>query len=378
MESSFRGAHAQKMHAMINVAELRKQAEASVKEGQTHCCSSWGTDDDVEEQLRSWAHTSWRQALPKEERMVVIKSLQKNLRAHGEERREQRRLLADAALQRKRKAVVDSANRRLRAVANYLNHLSITPIRSQEGLDELKTSHQASDEPTSNYAEALRDQIRVRTTVYPVVRGSLPAIGKGCDEAELTRLEEEVGDVVVLALPAKAPEPSPEFRATPVAPTVAAATAQTEHLVATITAYRQFMLLTKQGIFRLPRAGDEDGDESTSSSSGRTASQQRQRGPRRVTTQEQLLVGQTFEDDGIDWKVLDVAWSDEIEPPQVVVFYYDQEAATAEGVLEGDLLEALDEAGGHLDVEHIEYSKVSEVRAWLLASQRTTSPTACN
>ena len=111
-----------------------------------------GTDDDVEEQLRSWAYTSWRQALPKEERMVVIKSLQKNLRAHGEERREQRRLLADAALQRKRKAVVDSANRRLRAVANYLKHLSITPILSKVGLDELKTAHQASDEPTSNYA----------------------------------------------------------------------------------------------------------------------------------------------------------------------------------------------------------------------------------
>ena len=340
-----------------------------------------GTDDDVEEQLRSWAYTSWRQALPKEERMVVIKSLQKNLRAHGEERREQRRLLADAALQRKRKAVVDSANRRLRAVANYLKYLSITPILRKVGLDELKTSHQASDEPTSNYAEALRDQIR-RDFREP--HGSrYPARNRErVDEAELTRLEEEVGDVV--ALPAKLPEPSPEFRATPVAPTDAAAIAQKEHLVATITAYRQFILLTKQGIFRLPRAGDEDGDESTSSSSGssnqkrKMASQQRQRGPRRVTTQEQLLVGETFEDDGIDWKVLDVAWSDEVEPPQVVVFYYDQEAATAEGVLEGDLLEALDEAGGHLDVEHIEYSEVSEVRAWLLASQRTTPPTAFN
>ena len=53
---------------------------------------------------------------------------------------------------------------RLRAVANYLKHLSITPILSKVGLDELKTSHQASDEPTSNYAEALRDQIRVRTS----------------------------------------------------------------------------------------------------------------------------------------------------------------------------------------------------------------------
>jgi hypothetical protein len=193
-------------------------------------------------------------------------------------------------------------------------------------------------------------------------------------------LEDGVGEIVVAPLPAKEQEPSPEFRATPVAPTVAAMSAQNEHLVATITAYRQFILLTTQGVFRLPRDGDDDDDENTSTSSSssshqkkrKTKLQPRKRSPRRVTLQEQLLVGETFEGDGVDWKVLDVAWSDEVEPPQVVVFYYDQEAATAEGVLEADLLEALDEAGGHLNVEHIEYSKVSEVRAWLLASRRAT------
>jgi hypothetical protein len=136
VESSMGAAHAQKMHAMTNAGELRKKAVASVKDKRTG--GGIGTDDDVEEKLRSWAYTSWRQALPKEERMVVIKSLQKNLRAHGEERRVQRRLLADAALQRKIKAVKDSANRRNRAVAIYLKHLSITPIGSRETLAELK------------------------------------------------------------------------------------------------------------------------------------------------------------------------------------------------------------------------------------------------
>lgn len=130
---------------------------------------------------------------------------------------------------------------------------------------------------------------------------------------------------------------------------------------------------------RLPRAGDDnDGDEGTTTRDSskkkkrKTASQPRTRGPRRITFREQQLVGETFEDDGVDWKVLDVAWSDEVEPPQVVVFNYDKEAAVAEGVLENDLLEALDEAGDHSNAEHIEWSTVSEVRAWLLASGRTT------
>ena len=378
VESSFGTAHAQKMRTMTNAAELRKQAEKSVKDKRTG--SGIGTDDDVEEKLRSWAYTSWKQALPKKERMVVIKSLQKSIRTDGEERRRQRRLQADAAVGRKRKAVVDSANRRLRAVAYYLKHLSIEPIQSRAGLSELKASHEEPDEPTSNYAEALRDQIRVRTSVYPMrAICALPAIGKGSDDAELRRLEEGVGEVVVVELPPKSPEPSPEFRATPVAPTAAAVVAQKAHLVATIAAYRQFIALTTQGIFRLPRAGDDnDGDEGTTTRDSskkkkrKTASQPRTRGPRRITFREQQLVGETFEDDGVDWKVLDVAWSDEVEPPQVVVFYYDKEAAVAEGVLENDLLEALDEAGDHSNAEHIEWSTVSEVRAWLLASGRTT------
>jgi hypothetical protein len=162
---------------MSNVAELRKQAEASVKDRRTG--GGVGTDDDAEEQLRSWAYTSWRQALPKEERTVVIKSLQKNLRAHGEERAAP----ADGGCgpPAKEKGSGGFGKPAAPGCGQLPEHLSITPIRSKVGLDELKTAHchQASDEPTSNYAEALRDQIRVRTSVNPMVRGTLPEIGKG-------------------------------------------------------------------------------------------------------------------------------------------------------------------------------------------------------
>ena len=73
-----------------------------------------------------------------------------------------------------------------------------------------------------------------------------------------------------------------------------------------------------------------------------------------------------FQDDGIDWKVLDVAWSDEYE--EVLVWYYDVRSVEAEGLLEEELLESFEEGSDCSNVEHVDYSKVSEVRAWLKKS----------
>ena len=141
-------------------------------------------------------------------------------------------------------------------------------------------------------------------------------------------------------------------------------------------AYRELIALTKQGMFRLPRGnhdgGDDDGEGSGTASGGGSSSNKRKRQqttksiskrkPRRVKTNEAALVGETFEDDGIDWKVLDVAWSDEFG--EVLVWYYDLRSVEAEGVLEEDLFESFEE-GLDCHVEHVEYSRVSEVRAWL-------------
>ena len=49
------------------------------------------------------------------------------------------------------------------------------------------------------------------------------------------------------------------------------------------------------------------------------------------------------------------------------MFYYDVGMATSEGIDENGLLESLEDEGGHLNTEHIEYSAVSEVMAWLKA-----------
>jgi hypothetical protein len=98
-------------------------------------------------------------------------------------------------------------------------------------------------------------------------------------------------------------------------------------------------------------------------------------GPRKVNARrpkkrEADLVGEMFEEDGTDWKVLDVEWNDEVE--EVVVYYYDVDAANAEGILESDLMESLEESSDHSNIElheHIEYSSVREVTKWLRESK---------
>ena len=80
------------------------------------------------------------------------------------------------------------------------------------------------------------------------------------------------------------------------------------------------------------------------------------------------LVGASFEEEGVDWKVLDVQWSDEVD--EVVVYYFDVVAVESEGVTEDDLHTALEEQPDANEIEHIEYSRVSEVKAWLKLSQK--------
>ena len=82
---------------------------------------------------------------------------------------------------------------------------------------------------------------------------------------------------------------------------------------------------------------------------------------------ERVIIGELFEEDGTDWKVLDVVWSDEME--QVVVYYYDVEAANAEGILESDFMGSLLESSDHSNIEHLEYSSVKEVMGWLKSSK---------
>ena len=306
----------------------------------------------------------------------MIKDLQKHLRAHGKERREKRQLLADKALARKRAGVQKVTARRLRAVLDYRKHDRIEPITTPQGLAALKADHGDSH---GNYADALRNQIRVRKYVYGM--GDLPAIGGGSSDGELARLELAVGILVGQELGEKMPEPNPEFRPHDHSTSTDGAKQKFyDHIKQVVAAYRGLIALTEKGVFRLPVGDGEDDDgestsssgssimrASSSSSSSSSTATPRPRKARRVKAKETGTVGQSFEDGGTNWKVLDVVWSDVYG--EVVVYYYDMDSVNAEGIEEKELMDSLDDAGDHLYNEHIEFSKIKEVMGWLRASK---------
>ena len=394
VESAAGNGQSMKMGAMKNDHELLKEAKAKAAENQErweakkskkrHRGGGGGGETDAEFDydaevgaiLKQMKMTSWRNSIPRKERWLVIKDLQKHLRAHGKERREKRQLLADKALARKRAGVQKAAARRLRAVLDYRKHDRIEPITTPQGLAALKADHGDSH---GNYADALRDQIRVRKYVYGM--GDLPAIGGGSSDGELARLELAVGILVGQELGEKMPEPNPEFRPHDHSTSTDGAKQKFhDHIKQVVAAYRGLIALTEKGVFRLPVGDGEDDDgestsssgssimrASSSSSSSSSTATPRPRKARRVKAKETAMVGQSFEDDGTNWKVLDVVWSDVYG--EVVVYYYDMDSVNAEGIEEKELMDSLDDAGDHLYTEHIEFSKVKEVMGWLRASK---------
>jgi hypothetical protein len=81
------------------------------------------------------------------------------------------------------------------------------------------------------------------------------------------------------------------------------------------------------------------------------------------------LVGQEFEEEGIDWKVIGVSWSDEFGG--MVAFYYDEDGVTDEELAEIEELDDYFESNHHA----VEHRRVSEVAAWINESDRATTGT---
>lgn len=67
------------------------------------------------------------------------------------------------------------------------------------------------------------------------------------------------------------------------------------------------------------------------------------------------IIGEQFEDDGTNWRVLEVGWDANVS--EVVVWYYSLDGEKDEEYLRD-----------HLDDDDVEHSRVSEVIAWIKAS----------
>ena len=88
---------------------------------------------------------------------------------------------------------------------------------------------------------------------------------------------------------------------------------------------------------------------------------------RAPNNKEAALVGEEFEEEGIDWKVVGVAWSEDFD--EMVVFYYDEDGVTDEEMVE------IEEMDDYFESEHdaVEFSRVSEVVKWIRESERDTT-----
>ena len=215
-------------------------------------------------------------------------------------------------------------------------------------------------------AEALRDQIRVRVHVYKIKAADFPNIGSGSSEAAVQRLAIELRAVVVGALPRSPPPPVPyPTRAVHRAPTAEAAAFHMKHLAAISAALVEVVTVTVDGAFKAPRRRAALAAAATPRAQApMEPTPKAPKRPRAPTPGQAAFEGVEFEEDGVDWKVLAVAWDGELE--EVVVWYYDVEMAE-EGQLSEDDMHLARTQG--LDLAPLEFSGISEVKAWIKAAR---------
>jgi len=210
-----------------------------------------------------------------------------------------------------------------------------------------------------DYVEALRDEIRVRHHVYGIAPGVLLQIGSApANATELARLEGELQAEVVKVLPPKPPGPTPyPVREKHKTPTAQAATAHEAYVARVAAAWEELGTLTNDFIFRAPRERTQRANRAS------TRALQQEVSPR-----DAALCGVTFTEDDVNWKVLAVTWSPTEE--EVVVWYYDVDAAAEDEVTEDEMERHTSEfAAGNTPSapcpDVLERSTVMEIRSWI-------------
>jgi len=186
-----------------------------------------------------------------------------------------------------------------------------TAISSTAALEVLAAQHIGSP---AVLAEALRQQIRVRTHVYGIKAG-LPYINAKPGAAvkdEAARLHTALAGLVKSALPARpnAPEPYPVSDAA-VAPSTLAVQLDISHVREISNAWKELVtLLDENGAFKAPRVSRaKPRAKSTRGPAGPTAFKApKTPKPRTPSASERALEGVEFEEDGVEWTVLTVRW----------------------------------------------------------------------
>ena len=129
---------------------------------------------------------------------------------------------------------------------------------------------------------------------------------------------------------------------------------QVEHLQQVSKATFDIMRLAKSGVFRMKRP-ERKGKQKRSAAPRKP----RAKKERRITAAEEAYKGQAFEEDAIEWMVLDVLWNKEDE--EVVLHYYDIADAARERLSEEKMGDAI-EINEYYDC--MERPSVSEIKQW--------------
>jgi hypothetical protein len=212
-----------------------------------------------------------------------------------------------------------------------------------------------------SFIEYLRSQLRAREHAYGQTKAkdALPAIGSGSSLEEVTRIVDGLRPLFskpLLLIDAPDPLPSRE-RTQAVAPTELAKKLLVEYGKRMRQAWVQLGEYMDKGVFRLPRRAVAEGRKR------RARKPRAAPAPRTPTARQRAAVlGKDFEDEGVQWRVLDVKWSAEYS--EIVVFYYDVEDADEE---ELKAIDATDDFEG-CGLDAVEMSTLSEVMKWIKES----------
>ena len=346
--------------AMSSRPEADARARRKAKANRKRTGESIEAEEEfVNDQLATWDATSFTQ-IPKAMCARILTSIRSQFKAICINPQKVMLEKHDMAkLERQRKTQTEEAEKHANRVRKFTESVSIDVITSVPALIALGTVFSGNP---AGHVKALCDQIRVRVNVYGQKRGLLPPIGGPKDSTpllEIARLEAALRDVVEQKLPHKPSAPLPPVRNAHAAPSVLAAELDKSRLRALSAVWKELSAMMIDLVFKASRKAVEKSRESRAVRRRGKGNKRAAVTPQQPSVYERSLRGVEFDDDGIDWRVLYVGWSDDVD--EVAVWYYDIKKAAALGLSEDDMLTAMDN-GDKCDA--LELSSIAEIRKW--------------
>jgi len=350
-------AHAQKMGSFLSWPEQRQRLLGKLGQARFD-------ELDIEAEEGKWRLKSYFE-IPADERWRLLRDIRRryhdicvlkprlDLEAHN-----------DAKRQRSTDAATKAEERANAKALAFMGFKDIDIVTTDAGLATIRAGFESRGKllgTKGSFIEYLRSQLRAREHAYGQTKAkdALPAIGSGSSLEEVTRIVDGLRPLFskpLLLIGAPDPLPSRE-RSQAVAPTELAKKLLVEYGKRMRQAWVQLGEYMDKGVFRLPRRAVAEGRKR------RARKPRAAPAPRTPTARQRAAVlGKDFEDEGVQWRVLDVKWSAEYS--EVVVFYYDVEDADEE---ELKAIDATDDFEG-CGLDAVEMSTLSEVMKWIKES----------